>query len=108
FFFQAEDGIRSFHVTGVQTCALPILIHFLGASPWPDAPVRAYAARHAVDAMIVTSLSAGLSVAARARSWAACAPARVCARQRGLDRKSAAEGRGVEEDLPGRRPARQQ
>src|SRR5690606_40903039 len=27
FFFQAEDGIRDFHVTGVQTCALPI-------SPW--------------------------------------------------------------------------
>src|SRR5690606_40594880 len=25
FFFQAEDGIRAFHVTGVQTCALPIL-----------------------------------------------------------------------------------
>src|SRR5690606_39295926 len=23
--FQAEDGIRGFHVTGVQTCALPIL-----------------------------------------------------------------------------------
>src|SRR5690606_40744313 len=22
FFFQAEDGIRDFHVTGVQTCAL--------------------------------------------------------------------------------------
>src|SRR5690606_39473861 len=27
FFFQAEDGIRDFHVTGVQTCALPI---------WPE------------------------------------------------------------------------
>src|SRR5207253_6196948 len=26
FFFQAEDGIRDGHVTGVQTCALPILI----------------------------------------------------------------------------------
>src|SRR5690606_12038901 len=26
FFFQAEDGIRDFHVTGVQTCALPIMI----------------------------------------------------------------------------------
>src|SRR5690606_26108715 len=26
FFFQAEDGIRDFHVTGVQTCALPISI----------------------------------------------------------------------------------
>src|SRR5690606_40254267 len=24
FFFQADDGIRYFHVTGVQTCALPI------------------------------------------------------------------------------------
>src|SRR5690606_11576873 len=24
FLFQAEDGIRAFHVTGVQTCALPI------------------------------------------------------------------------------------
>src|SRR5690606_39861049 len=24
--FQAEDGIRVFHVTGVQTCALPISI----------------------------------------------------------------------------------
>src|SRR5690606_60522 len=28
FFFQAEDGIRAFHVTGVQTCALPILTYF--------------------------------------------------------------------------------
>src|SRR5690606_39684388 len=27
FFFQPEDVIRDFHVTGVQTCALPI-------SPW--------------------------------------------------------------------------
>src|SRR5437870_12310956 len=26
FFFQAEDGIRAGHVTGVQTCALPILV----------------------------------------------------------------------------------
>src|SRR5690606_40679914 len=30
FFFQAEDGIRDFHVTGVQTCALPI--SFTGGS----------------------------------------------------------------------------
>src|SRR5690625_2598678 len=27
FFFQAEDGIRDGHVTGVQTCALPICFH---------------------------------------------------------------------------------
>src|SRR5690606_40628204 len=29
FFFQAEDGIRDFHVTGVQTCALPISPHLV-------------------------------------------------------------------------------
>src|SRR5699024_11884614 len=32
FFFQAEDGIRDRNVTGVQTCALPILmfdIHYV-------------------------------------------------------------------------------
>src|SRR5438132_5245799 len=28
FFFQAEDGIRDHCVTGVQTCALPILCSF--------------------------------------------------------------------------------
>src|SRR5690606_38994967 len=36
FFFQAEDGIRAFHVTGVQTCALPIfavLANPLAADP---------------------------------------------------------------------------
>src|SRR5439155_8898571 len=43
FFFQAEDGIRDGHVTGVQTCALPISrstrsparpITSCRASPW--------------------------------------------------------------------------
>src|SRR2546430_8449712 len=33
FFFQAEDGIRDLTVTGVQTCALPILPDFLRALP---------------------------------------------------------------------------
>src|SRR5256885_6532142 len=27
FFFQAEDGIRDYKVTGVQTCALPISLN---------------------------------------------------------------------------------
>src|SRR5690606_41184877 len=39
FFFQAEDGIRDFHVTGVQTCALPIYgsdsIRFFSCSSKP-------------------------------------------------------------------------
>src|SRR5215475_2487009 len=36
FFFQAEDCIRDFHVTGVQTCALPICDgqSFLFAETW--------------------------------------------------------------------------
>src|SRR5262249_56214742 len=33
FFFQAEDGIRDWSVTGVQTCALPILSGRL-QRPW--------------------------------------------------------------------------
>src|SRR5256885_6627434 len=36
FFFQAEDGIRDYKVTGVQTCALPISP---AAQPW-GAPSR--------------------------------------------------------------------
>src|SRR5256886_7367303 len=32
FFFQAEDGIRDLTVTGVQTCALPILVQGLGGA----------------------------------------------------------------------------
>src|SRR5437667_2791369 len=37
FFFQAEDGIRARDVTGVQTCALPILlaVGILGATVMP-------------------------------------------------------------------------
>src|SRR6266850_3540180 len=33
FFFQAEDGIRDYKVTGVQTCALPISFSPLGRRP---------------------------------------------------------------------------
>src|SRR5439155_12197433 len=44
FFFQAEDGIRDGHVTGVQTCALPIFTMPATRStrlspPAPDASV---------------------------------------------------------------------
>src|SRR5438093_6500837 len=46
FFFQAEDGIRDWSVTGVQTCALPISVR---AEALPDAldhvPARARAGR---------------------------------------------------------------
>src|SRR6516162_11445048 len=37
FFFQAEDGIRDYKVTGVQTCALPISAErgIMGHAPDP-------------------------------------------------------------------------
>src|SRR5699024_12315780 len=46
FFFQAEDGIRDRNVTGVQTCALPILsvggiAAYFVASGTKDNPVTA-------------------------------------------------------------------
>src|ERR1022692_4901745 len=39
FFFQAEDGIRDYKVTGVQTCALPICL-----VPFPVLPALGLAA----------------------------------------------------------------
>src|SRR6266446_8747079 len=47
FFFQAEDGIRDYKVTGVQTCALPILA---GAMDFPSSGVVL------VDGVATTSL----------------------------------------------------
>src|SRR2546426_8327675 len=37
FFFQAEDGIRDYKVTGVQTCALPISFLVFGPGRKPAA-----------------------------------------------------------------------
>src|SRR5438445_12218771 len=48
FFFQAEDGIRDIGVTGVQTCALPILLVADGGA---DAVAEALQAG-ALDAMM--------------------------------------------------------
>src|SRR5256885_5344887 len=36
FFFQAEDGIRDYKVTGVQTCALPISKGIISAAYQKD------------------------------------------------------------------------
>src|SRR5215510_9367004 len=52
FFFQAEDGIRDGHVTGVQTCALPI-------SP---GPLRAETEQHDLPALVAHQAPAGAEV----------------------------------------------
>src|SRR5207245_5242972 len=59
FFFQAEDGIRDATVTGVQTCALPIL----PACPW--SPPRPKQDRE--------SSQTNLPILARP-NWVACSP----------------------------------
>src|SRR6266700_4808815 len=70
FFFQAEDGIRGFHVTGVQTCALPILgtmtaLVFFGAHEW-SRPVFAFAGAAAAT-LVVYRLARGRAGAAPER-----------------------------------------
>src|SRR6266508_5857362 len=49
FFFQAEDGIRDGHVTGVQTCALPISIRSRSSSSFCSGK-STWKARMSVDA----------------------------------------------------------
>src|SRR5207245_3933776 len=68
FFFQAEDGIRDATVTGVQTCALPILVIVLscGGSPLDAA---------ALDALAVTAVR---WVRVEREGDAACLAGRVC------------------------------
>src|SRR5690625_5346411 len=46
FFFQAEDGIRDGHVTGVQTCALPIYEPRSGRSIPPQSPFERSPGQH--------------------------------------------------------------
>src|SRR6516162_10855122 len=92
FFFQAEDGIRDYKVTGVQTCALPIctgrdrLAHFLTGRtkanrstenfPMPAVSLReilqpAFEARYGVGAFNIVNdltMSAVLDAAAEVKS----------------------------------------
>src|SRR6266508_5079886 len=57
FFFQAEDGIRDGHVTGVQTCALPISRKLSSPAKEPD-PVRTIHSAIAKDTKIGAAPSA--------------------------------------------------
>src|SRR5256885_7565025 len=59
FFFQAEDGIRDYKVTGVQTCALPI-----SRPPWICTALSA----------IRPAVSEQTSFTAEAIAWASLRP----------------------------------
>src|SRR5436309_4902790 len=69
FFFQAEDGIRDFHVTGVQTCALPICLGTLALIAIRDGKSYAYAesvstgaGRNLIDASTDVDIGNTLSI----------------------------------------------
>ena len=50
FFFQAEDGIRDYDVTGVQTCALPIFCVVMASEGYPGPYERGKPIRGLEDA----------------------------------------------------------
>src|SRR5690606_40593650 len=51
---QAEDGIRGFHVTGVQTCALPIFQEHMGGGAGSRGYLVALEVGGAADAGVAT------------------------------------------------------
>src|SRR5690606_24419489 len=58
---QAEDGIRYFHVTGVQTCALPISFDNLGVYPRPyQSPLPVWLAAGGTPSSAVRAAQLGL------------------------------------------------
>src|SRR5690606_40846772 len=70
FFFQAEDGIRDFHVTGVQTCALPIWLYLYPSGVYLDLiadhlsqTVMKLQVRYDVERLVVVAHSMGGLVA---------------------------------------------
>src|SRR5690606_39834241 len=59
FFFQAEDGIRDFHVTGVQTCALPIY----------DGTLNVYANRVIMSAVSSVDITSPVNILEDTTVW---------------------------------------
>src|SRR5690606_40772959 len=107
FFFQAEDGIRDFHVTGVQTCALPIYpasmrrrwkASAMAASS--SLPGRGQSARPRASAQAASS--AAFWAAARvSKSWSEKIGRASC-RERGWSEEAGGaleEGRRTDRDL---------
>src|SRR5690606_39933170 len=91
FFFQAEDGIRDFHVTGVQTCALPIL-PLLVADAEAGVVGAAHSGRPGMAAGVVSALLAEMARhGARPERCAALLGPVICGRCYEIGRASCRE-----------------
>src|SRR5690606_40204532 len=93
-------GIRDFHVTGVQTCALPILsasVLDLGTLwPWDRTAVLADCARTGRLLVVHDAVQVGgfgAEVAATAAQATGCRVGRLGAPRIPVDRKSVVEGK---------------
>src|SRR5262249_60030165 len=95
FFFQAEDGIRDWSVTGVQTCALPISAWLLALLVGERDIEREQPSGRRVDGHRRVHRSERDVVEQRAHV------AEMRDRHADLDRKSVVKGKSV--DLGGRR-----
>src|SRR5256885_12511512 len=103
FFFQAEDGIRDYKVTGVQTCALPILVERMKLEVLLEPGAIEGARTLDVDpaqAVVLDDLDVGLS-------WSGCGGVRIdptagSAAEAGLwkVRPCVRRGRSAYSDLP--------
>src|SRR6266508_2760142 len=94
FFFQAEDGIRDGHVTGVQTCALPILTEsscrttirsaWMMSETWVSTtfPSKVATFFASSEIMLSDSMLIGLSRSALSASADPAAKAHIAARPR--------------------------
>src|ERR1022692_176490 len=72
FFFQAEDGIRDYKVTGVQTCALPISWRWTSIAAWTSARCRRWAEKHSVpnsDRILYAFVGHSAERAGRSGCW---------------------------------------
>src|SRR5690606_40287011 len=95
--FQAEDGIRDFHVTGVQTCALPIYDEAV-TDPAAPVPHRAPAPAHRVFTWrnaVVGGLGAFVLLGIGAGGWMGMRVLGIGPAGTLADRKSGVEGKGV-------------
>src|SRR5918996_3148624 len=73
FFFQAEDGIRDYKVTGVQTCALPISGSTSGGGQHPGSQ-----GDDLLRTQLPTAVTLGRTALRRCASQRQAEPARHC------------------------------
>src|SRR3712207_9076753 len=93
FFFQAEDGIRDIGVTGVQTCALPILT--------PAASLVGLALRSGARVVLANQGKTPYDEAVTLRVWTGIGeviPPAVERGERGLQEQARSEERWVGEE----------